>query len=185
MCGFYEALGGIGSYLNSRTDARMIRTQADFDAAQFEIAGVLASADASRQKTGLLADFNAMAQQNLAAAAISGLGSESFSGVRAGNDENLRGNQRTITAGLRARQSELQGQADMTRLQGRINARAALAAGTASLLSNLADAETTYQQAHMAGESRGQNFLRSMGLDPDTRKNLGKRFNSFRNYFGG
>ncbi len=162
MCDAFSlgaAVGDIGAGIAGRIDAR---SRGDFQAAQLEAMGVLASAQASDEMTAIRADFSQQMSANIAAMAISGLDPASFDAVVAGNRADLADAEATIHKNARRKQSDLNRRASIAQMEGEIEGAVTMLNGFVRAGDTIYRAEDTYQNTH-TGQTRGEALSASFG----------------------
>lgn len=128
------------------------KANANFEAAQMEIMGIQAQAQGSSAIADLTRDYAQHFSRNIAAAAVSGLAQESFAAVRKGNKADMNRNIERIKAGVDRKVNQMDFQAEMRRVQGRMEASAAKWAGVMRGMNTIYDAETAYQRNRTAND---------------------------------
>lgn len=175
MCDAQSLMAAGTSYLGGKADAISAEAQgielksaADFEAAQYDVMKVLASAQGSRDTASLRRDFAIKASGNLAAMAISGIAAGSFDSIGKGNKIDLEESIASIgrkvkldklSLGMQAREARRGGFAAM--LKSRSEAKAALYGGMNRAIGIMVDAERSYQEAN-TGQGRLKWFMQSI-----------------------
>ncbi|MBE3637359.1 hypothetical protein [Mangrovicoccus algicola] len=155
MCDVQSFLSMGQSLVGGQLNAADARLQGDLQAMNAQTATVLAGTQAIRQRGQLRRDFDRQAGQNRAAMAVSGLATESFAGVEAGNREDLARAMGQIDSDLATETASNDAQARIAQAQARRDASLALWSGRMDAIQTGVQAAQNFAAAGMGSSGAG------------------------------
>lgn len=144
MCDALSLASAGTSILDGLAQGNMAQAQADFEAGQYKILGIMAEARGADQIAGLRLDYAEARMANEAAAAVSGLARESFEAVRKGNKKDLDKNISRVKKNVAADVAEMAGRARVAKIEGRHKKAVAINAGLFAAADTLVSADDAY-----------------------------------------
>lgn len=139
-----SALGAFGQYQAGKINAQNAMTKANFEVAQLEAMGVLASARKFRAESELRKGAASAIQDNLAAAMFSGLDIASFDSIDKGMKKDMTGALSDLDANYRVEKLNYKNQSAMAMLGGQMDAAAARLSGNLAAVNTLVEGAQTY-----------------------------------------
>lgn len=176
------AIGAYGQYVSGKVNAQNAMTKANFEVAQLESMGILASAKKFRAESQLRSQAASSIQDNIAAAMFSGLDMASFDSIDKGMKKDMTGALSDLDANYRVELLNYKNQSAMAMLGGQMNAAAARLAGNLGAANTLVEGAQTYSDTYHHDKSTA---MKPKDWREKTLKGYKESFSNFKSFFTG
>ena len=173
------AMGAYGQYVSGKVNAQNAMTKANFEVAQLESMGILASAKKFRAESQLRSQAASSIQDNIAAAMFSGLDMASFDSIDKGMKKDMTGALSDLDANYRVELLNYRNQSAMAMLGGQMNAAAARLAGNLAAANTLVEGAQSYSDTYHHDKSTAMKSKDWRAKKVDGYKESFSNFSSF------
>jgi len=174
MCDAFSAANAGLQIMGGNIEARGIKADANFEAAQLQLGAFMVAARSNEGETQVLKSYAEQAEANMAAMAVSGASNLSFASIEEGNQADANENIGKLRSAGRWESMQMMQEGKMIKVAGVHAAKAARLKGYMAAFKTLSGAESAYQEyktgtVNKDGStsddflSRGGSFLRSVG----------------------
>lgn len=165
MCDVDTAASAFGEFSGGIAGSIGAKANTTLETGMLSAMQTLTAAKSSDAKSGIYDDYRKGVNSNIAAMAVSGFSSASFSSITKGNKENLRRNLGRVDDDAALQTLSLELQKNKAQLEGKFKAQAALYGGVTDAVATLNQGEAEYQKYKDDETStRTESFKKSLGV---------------------